>query len=312
MAKSKVLVVGGTGYIGRRLVRASLDLGHPTYVLQRLEIGLDIEKLQMLLSFKRCGAHLIEGSFSDPRSLVDAVRQVDVVICAMSGVHFRSHNILMQLKLVEAIKEAGNVKRFLPSEFGVDPALMGHAIEPGKVTFDEKMEVRKAIEEAKIPFTYISANCFAGYFVGNLSQLSSLTPPKDIVYLYGDGNVRAVFLNEDDIATFAIKTIEDPRTLNKTVYLRPPENILSQRQLVEMWEKLSGRTLEKKSISAENFLASMKGLDYAQQVGMGHFYHIFYEGCLTNFEIGEDAEEASQLYPEVQYTHMDEYLKIYA
>ncbi|KAF8028250.1 hypothetical protein BT93_E0992 [Corymbia citriodora subsp. variegata] len=79
-----------------------------------------------------------------------------------------------------------------------------------------------------------------------------------------------------------------------------------------MWEKLSGRTLEKKSISAEGFLASVKGLDYVQQVGMGHFYHIFYEGCLTNFEIGEDAEEASQLYPEVQYTRMDEYLKIYA
>ncbi|KAI6706788.1 hypothetical protein NL676_009750 [Syzygium grande] len=312
MVKSKVLVVGGTGYIGRRLVRASLDQGHPTYILQRPEIGLDIDKLQTLLSFKRSGAHLIEGSFSDPRTLVDAVRQVDVVICAMSGVHFRSHNILMQLKLVEAIKEAGNVKRFLPSEFGTDPSRMGHAIEPGRVSFDDKMEVRKAIEEAKIPFTYISANCFGAYFVGNLSQLSSLTPPKDTVHLYGDGNVKAVFLDEDDITTYTIKTIDDPRTLNKTVYLRPPENILSQRQLVEMWEKLSGRTLEKISISAEDFLASMKGQGYAEQVGVGHFYHIFYEGCLTNFEIGEDGEEASQLYPEVQYTRMDEYLKIYA
>lgn len=124
--------------------------------------------------------------------------------------------------------------------------------------------------------------------------------------------VAAIFLDEDDIATYTIKTIDDPRTLNKTVYLRPPENILSQRQLVELWEKVSGRTLEKRSISAEDFLASMKGLGYATQVGMGHFYHIFYEGCLTNFEIGEDGEEASQLYPEVQYTRMDEYLKIFA
>lgn len=110
MAKSKVLVVGGTGYIGRRIVKASLAQGHPTYVLQRPEIGLDIEKLQMLLSFKEQGARLIEASFSDHRSLVEAVKQVDVVICTMSGVHFRSHNILVQLKLVEAIKEAGNIK----------------------------------------------------------------------------------------------------------------------------------------------------------------------------------------------------------
>ncbi|KAL6979946.1 (+)-pinoresinol reductase [Sarracenia purpurea var. burkii] len=261
MAKSKVLVLGGTGYVGRRIVRASLAEGHATYVLQRpaAEIGLDIEKLQMLLSFKEQGAQLVEGSFSDHRSLVDAVKLVDVVVCCMSGVHFRSHNLLVQLKLVQAIKEAGNVKRFLPSEFGMDPARMGHALEPGNVSFVEKMAVRNAIEEAKIPFTYVSANCFAGYFAGNLSQLGTLLPPKDKVAIYGDGNVKVIYLDEDDVAKYTIKAIDDPRTLNKTLYLRPQENILTQMQLVEKWEKLIGHTLDTFSISAKDFLASMKG-----------------------------------------------------
>ncbi|CAL5355627.1 unnamed protein product [Camellia sinensis] len=311
MGKSKVLVVGGTGYIGRRIVKASLALGHTTYVLQRPEIGLDMDKLQILLSLKEQGARLVEASFSDHQSLVDAVKLADVVICTMSGVHFRSHNILVQLKLVEAIKEAGNVKRFLPSEFGMDPARMGNALEPGKVTFDEKMRVRKAIEEAHIPFTYVSANCFAGYFGGNLSQLGTLLPPKDKVGIYGDGDQKVIFLDEDDVATYTIKTIDDPRTLNKTVYLRPPENILTQMQLVEKWEKLLGRTLEKFTISPKDFLASMKEMDFAGQVGVGHFYHVFYEGCLSNFEIGEEGEEASELYPEVQYNRMGAYLKRY-
>ncbi|KAJ6342102.1 hypothetical protein OIU78_010107 [Salix suchowensis] len=311
MGKSKVLVVGATGYIGKRIVKASLDQGHITYVLQRHEIGLDIDKLQLLLSFKKQGARLVEGSFSDQKSLVEAVKKVDVVICTLSGVHFKSHSILMQLKLVDAIKEAGNVKRFLPSEFGMDPARMGHALAPGRETFDQKMIVRKAIEEAEIPFTYVTASCFAGYFVGNLSQLETLTPPKDKIYLYGDGNVKAVYMDEDDIATFTIKTIDDPRTLNKTLYMRPPENILSQRKLVEIWEKLSGKELEKITISGEEFLASMEDKDYAAKGGMGHFYHISYEGSLTNFEIGEDGEEASNLYPEVICTRMDEYLKIF-
>ncbi|XWS49336.1 hypothetical protein CRYUN_Cryun13aG0154900 [Craigia yunnanensis] len=311
MGKSKVLVVGGTGYIGRRIVKASLAQGHETYVLQRPEIGLDIEKLQMLLSFKKQGAHLIEGSFNDHKSLVDAVKQVDVVICTMSGVHFRSHNLLLQLKLVEAIQEAGNIKRFLPSEFGMDPSRMGHALEPGRVSFDDKMVVRKAIEDANIPFTYVVANCFAGYFVGNLSQFERLTPPKDKVYLYGDGNVKAVFMDEDDVATYTIKTIDDARTLNKTLYIRPVENILTQSQLIQKWEKLTGKKLDKISISAQDFLASMQGMDLASQVGVGHFYHIFYEGCLTNYEIREQGEEASKLYPEVEYTRMDDYLKIY-
>lgn len=116
MGKSKILVVGGTGYIGKRIVKASLRQGHPTYVLKRPEIGLDIDKLQILLAFKKEGAILVEASFSDLQSLVEAVKLVDVVICTMSGVHFRSHNILLQLKLVEAIKLAGNVKvRFIIS-----------------------------------------------------------------------------------------------------------------------------------------------------------------------------------------------------
>lgn len=81
----------------------------------------------------------------------------------------------------------------MPSEFGIDPARMGEALEPGRVTFDEKMRVRKAIEDAKIPFTYVSANCFAGYFVGNLSQMGTLFPPKQNVNIYGDGNAKGTY-----------------------------------------------------------------------------------------------------------------------
>uniref|UniRef100_A0A453RBA4 NmrA-like domain-containing protein n=1 Tax=Aegilops tauschii subsp. strangulata TaxID=200361 RepID=A0A453RBA4_AEGTS len=253
MENSKVLVVGGTGYIGRRIVRASLAHGHRTFILMRPEIGLNIDKLQLLLSFKAQGALLVEASMEDHRSLVAAVKQVDVVVSAISGRHF-----LLQIKLVEAIKEAGNIKRFLPSEFGIDPARMGHALEPGRITFDEKMEIRRAIEEASIPHTYVSANCFAAFFVPNLSQMRTLLPPKEKVHVYGDGNVKVIFMDEDDVATYTIKSIDDPRALNKTIYLRPPENILSQNELIAKWEKLSGEVLERIPIPSDEFLASME------------------------------------------------------
>ncbi|KAL0331014.1 UNVERIFIED_CONTAM: Bifunctional pinoresinol-lariciresinol reductase [Sesamum angustifolium] len=311
MGKSKVLIIGGTGYLGKRLVKASLGQGHQTYVLSRPEIGLDIDKVEMLVSFKMLGAHLVPGSFTDYASLVQAVKLVDVVVCAISGVHMRSHSILLQLTLVQAIKEAGNVKRFLPSEFGTDPARGAKATEPGKVTFEDKMVVRKAIEEAGIPFTYVSANCFAGYFVGGLCQFGKILPPRDSVVIHGDGNTKAIYVAEDDIATYTIKTIDDPRTLNKTLYIRPPLNILSQRQVVQTWEKLIGKELHKTTISKQDFLASMKSLDYAQQVGLCHYHDVLYEGCLTNFEIGEHGEEASSLYPEVKYTTVEEFLKRY-
>ncbi|KAL7182384.1 hypothetical protein ACSBR1_041151 [Camellia fascicularis] len=237
MEKSKVLIVGGMGYLGRRLVKASLAEGHKTYVLHRPEIGVDIDKAQLLLSFKDQGANLVHGSFNDHHSLLNAV------ICAISGVHIRSHQILLQLKLVDAIKEAGNVKRFLPSEFGTDPATMKNAMEPGRVTFDDKMVVRKAIQDAGIPYIYVSANCFAAYLLGGLCQPGKIFPSRDHVVLLGDGNP--------------------------------------------------------------------KGQDYADQVGLTHYYHVCYEGCLTNFEIGAEGEEASKLYPQIKYTKVDEYLKRY-
>ena len=53
------------------------------------------------------------------------------------------------------------------------------------------------------------------------------------------------------------------------------------------------------------------GKDFTFQVGVGHLYPIYYEGCLTNFEIGEEEEEATTLYSEVNYKPMDEYLKLY-
>ncbi|XP_057856174.1 bifunctional pinoresinol-lariciresinol reductase 2 [Cryptomeria japonica] len=309
--KSRILIVGGTGYIGRRFVRASLSLGHPTYVLFRPFTGLDIEKLQMLFSFRNAGAHLVKGSFDDKESLVAAVKQVDVVICAIAGNHIRSHAIPEQIKLVEAIKEAGNIKRYLPSEFGIDPDKMMDAIEPGNVTFIDKREVRGTIEAAGIPYTYVSANCFAGYFVGGLAQRGRLTPPTDTVFLYGDSNVKAIWVDEDDVAIYTIKSAVDPRTVNKAVYIRPPANILSHREVIELWEKKSGNVLQKISVSRDEYLNLMKGENLAEQIGMTHFYHIFYDGCLYNFEIGEEGREASQLYPDVKYTTVDAYLDRY-
>ncbi|MED6194186.1 hypothetical protein PIB30_026187 [Stylosanthes scabra] len=276
MEKSKVLIIGGTGYIGKRLVKASLSLGHETYLLKRPENSLDIDKLQLLMSFKEQGAKLVTASLDDHQSLVNAVKQVDVVVSAIAGVQHRGHYILQQLKLIDAIKEAGNIKRFLPSEFGTDVARMEHVSGPGKEMWHDKIEVRKAIEEAKIPFTYISSNCFAGYMLAGLCQFPAIEPHMDSVVLYGDGNVKGIFVDEDDIATYTIKTIDDPRTLNKTVYIRPPENILCQREVIQIWEKLSNKELQKSSISAQEFLGFMKGESYEMQSGVNHYYHVWF------------------------------------
>ncbi|KAF3607984.1 hypothetical protein DY000_02046826 [Brassica cretica] len=192
----------------------------------------------------------------------------------------------------------------------MDPSRMGHALPPGRETFDQKMEVRQAIEAAGIPYTYVVGACFAAYFTGNLSQMETLLPSKKEVNIYGDGNVKVVFADEDDIANYTSKTLNDPRTLNKTVYVRPPNNVLTHIELVQIWENLTGNELEKTNITAKDFFSNIEHMEFPQQAGIGHFYHIFYEGCLTDHEVGKD-EEASSLYPDVKYKRMDDYLRMF-
>lgn len=86
------------------------------------------------------------------------------------------------------------VQRFLPSEFGSDSSRMLDALQPGRVTFDDKMCVRKAIEEANIPFTYIVANCFACYFLAGLCQLFQILPATHSVVLLGDANQKGIII----------------------------------------------------------------------------------------------------------------------
>lgn len=56
---------------------------------------------------------------------------------------------------------------------------------PLEALFSNKRKIRRAIEEAEIPFTYVSANSFAAYFVNYI--LHPHDNQRDEVVVYGDG-----------------------------------------------------------------------------------------------------------------------------
>lgn len=180
-----------------------------------------------------------------------------------------------------------------------------NAVEPAKSIFAVKFQIRRAIEAAGIPYTYVSCNCFAGYFLPTLVQPGATAPPRDKVIIPGDGNIKgkskkvpypcppvlggdsidlnlvrvpteqnrfmtksflyilfcfpaAVFNEEHDIGAYTIKAVDDPRALNKTLYIRPPKNTLSFNELVAIREKLIGKTLEKIYVPEEQILKDIQ------------------------------------------------------
>ncbi|KAG4973366.1 hypothetical protein JHK87_030187 [Glycine soja] len=306
VAKSKILVLGGTGYIGKFIVKASAEAGHPTFALVRESTLSHPEKSKLIESFKTSGVTLLYGDLTDHESLVKAIKQVDVVISTLGG-----QQIDDQVKLIAAVKEAGNIKRFLPSEFGLDVE-RHNAVEPVTSFLEKKVKIRRAIEAEGIPYTYICSNAFAGYFLPTLGQQNVTAPPRDKVVILGDGNVKAVYVKEEDIGTYTIKAVDDPRTLNKTLYVRPPANVLTFNELVSLWENKIKSTLEKVYIPEDQLLKYIQESPFPANLmlALGHSMHV--KGDCTNYEIDPSfGVEASNLYPEVKYTTVDNYLNAF-
>lgn len=80
------------------------------------------------------------------------------------------------------------LQRFLPSDFGVEEDRV-HPLPPFQTFLDKKIKVRREIEAAGIPYTYVSANCFGAYFVNFL--LRPYEKKEDII-VYGNGKTKGI------------------------------------------------------------------------------------------------------------------------
>lgn len=121
-------------------------------------------------------------------------------------------------------------------------------------------------------------------FLPSLVQPGLSSPPRDCVTIFGDGTAKGdsteslwiqlndcfmingvffflagVFVSERDVAAFTIMAVDDPRALNKVVYLRPPGNVYSMNELVGIWEGKIGKKLEKVFVSEQELLRRIHG-----------------------------------------------------
>ncbi|KAK4262153.1 hypothetical protein QN277_027742 [Acacia crassicarpa] len=301
--KSKILIIGATGYIGKFLVEASTKAGHPTFALVRESTVSNPNKSKLIDGFKNSGVTLLWGDLSDYQCLVKAIKQVDVVICTVGG-----QQVADQINIIAAIKEAGSIKRFVPSEFGLDMDRHS-AVEPAASLFKQKVKIRRAIETEGIPYTYVISYALAGYFLRTLGQLNDTAPPRDKVVVQGDGNVKGVYVTEEDVGSYVIKAVDDPRTLNKSLYLRPPANVLAFNEIISLWENKIGHGLEKTYISEDQLLKNIQESCFPMNLLLAICHSMLVKGEGTNFEIDPSfGVEASELYPEVKYTTIDHYL----
>lgn len=295
--------MGVTGNLGFELAKASLNASHPTFGLVRESAFSDPIKSQKLRTLGDSGLIVLKGSLHDEERLMEAVKQVDVVICAVS-----SKQVLDQKPLIHAIKRAGCIKRFIPSEFGSDPDKT-QVSDLDYNFYSRKSEIRRFVEAERIPYTYICCNFFFTYLLPSLVQPGLKLPPRDKVTIFGDGTAKGVFVKQSDVATFTISTLDDPRTLNKTLYLRPSGNTYSMNELAELWESKICKKLQRIFITEEDLLKKIKETPYPDNMEMVFLYSVFVKGDQSYFDIeASGGVEGTQLYPQLKYTTISEFL----
>lgn len=64
----------------------------------------------------------------------------------------------------------------------------------------------------------------------------------------------ALFNYEEDVAKYTIKVANDPRTCNKIVIYKMQKNILSQIELISLWEKKTGKSVKKVHVAEEELV----------------------------------------------------------
>lgn len=305
MEKSKILIIGATGSLGYHLAESSLKFCHPTFALVRDSSFSDPIKSHKLQCLSHAGVTLLKGSLEDEASLVEAVKLVDVVICAVSA-----KQTLQQKLLIRVIKQLGSIKRFIPSEFGSDPTKAKVCeLEDGYNFYAPKIEIRQLVEAEGIPYTFISCNFFMKILLPSLVQPGLKAPPRDKVTIFGDGNTKGVFMQESDVAAFTINAVDDPCTLNKVLYLRPPGNVCSLNELVDIWETKIGKKLERLHVSEEELLEKIKATTFPTNFEMLFIYSAFIKGDHTYFDIESSyGVNGTELYPQLRYSTISEFL----
>nr|ABC71328.1 leucoanthocyanidin reductase LAR2-1 [Lotus corniculatus] len=300
--KGRVLIIGATGFMGRFMAEASLAAAHPTYLLVRQP--LIPSKATIVKTFQDKGAIVIQGVMNDKEFMQKILKeyQIDIVISTVGG----AHGLLDQLTLVEAMKSVNTIKRFLPSEFGHDVD-RADPVEPGLAMYKEKRLVRRVIEESGIPYTYICCNSIASWPYYNNCHPSQLPPPLDQMHIYGDGTVKAYFVDGFDIGKFTMKLVDDARALNKVVHFRPSSNYYSMNELAPLWENKVGRKIPRVTISEDDLLALAAENCIPESIVASITHDIFIKGCQVNYNIdGVHDIEIGTLYPDETFRSLED------
>ncbi|RUS13554.1 hypothetical protein BC937DRAFT_95139, partial [Endogone sp. FLAS-F59071] len=153
------------------------------------------------------------AKYDDPKSLTEALQGVDIVVSALSW-----QGLPAQFPLIEAAKNAG------------------------------KIQAHDALYASGLNYTIVNTGGFYQHWVTRLGNLG-MGEVGPVVIVYGEGKQPANFVDIADVASYVARAVVDPRLENKKLWT--DNKVATQLEIIEIWEKVTGRQVQKKFVSKE-------------------------------------------------------------
>ncbi|WP_324670602.1 NmrA family NAD(P)-binding protein [Hymenobacter sp. GOD-10R] len=193
-----IVVAGGTGNLGGRLIKNLLAQGAAVRALVRAEA--DPAKVAQLTEQ---GAQLITVDMTDIAQLTQACQGAACVVSVLQGL--RDVIVDTQTALLTAAVAAG-VPRFIPSDFSSDFTKLPAG---DNRNFDLRREFRARLDQAPIASTSVLNGAFADLLQYGVTLLDF--KQKRVSY-WEDANWRIDFTTMDDTAAFTAAAALDAHT----------------------------------------------------------------------------------------------------
>tara|TARA_B100001175_G_scaffold42185_1_gene31460 strand:+ start:421 stop:1392 length:972 start_codon:yes stop_codon:yes gene_type:complete len=227
MGPMQVLVVGGTGTLGRQIARRALDDGHQVRCMVRTP-----RKAAFLQEW---GCELTRGNLLEPDSLDYALDGVDAVIDAATSRPDDPKSIYItdwdgKVNLLRACERA-EVKRF------VFLSLLGAHRHRSVPLMDIKACTENLLESSDFDYTILQV---AAFMQGVISQFAIPVLESQTVWVSGSPTAIA-YMNTQDVARFAVAALDRPETIRNSFPVVGPK-AWNSGELVQFCERCSDKS----------------------------------------------------------------------
>jgi uncharacterized protein YbjT (DUF2867 family) len=264
-----LLVVGGTGELGGRVVRLLRDQGNEVRCLVR--VGSDAGEL------RRIGAQVVSGDLTNAESLAAACQGITTVVATATVIarrlagarkpSIKDADEIGMASLVDAAEAAG-VRRFVYISFPGVATAVGTPLERAKLA------IEKRLERSTMQRVVVRADAFQEI---HLAPIGRFDLAKGKVAIIGKGDTKQRWISQDDVAALlaavavepdppALIVVGGPEAISKNEAVAIAESFLHRRLKVQRMPRPLARLAVRLLSGPNDALASVFGAGLLQDL----------------------------------------------